>query len=495
MLAGPDGPLEVSMPRHRGASPRLRAALVAALACVGFSAPALALGEARDELVVSGLEFPLFVSAPAGDPRLFVVERAGRIRIVLSGILAPTPFLDIGAQVSTNSERGLLGLAFAPDYAASGLFYVYYTDLAGDSVISRFSVSPDPNLADPGEEVILTIPQPFANHNGGTIAFGADGMLYFGAGDGGGGNDPAERAQDPQELLGKMLRIDVGPDFAGGSLVVPGEVYRIPADNPFVGDPGTRDEIWAFGLRNPYRFSFDRETGDLWIGDVGQTMVEEVDFEAASDPGGRNYGWDVMEGSTCNPTDPAPAPPCNDPSLTLPVHEYLHGSGHCSITGGNVYRAELSPLYGLYFFGDFCSGAVWSYDPASAELDAAGSFGLVGFGEDGAGGLYMVKSDGSVHRVRPADPACADGVDNDGDGLTDHPQDPGCRDAASDDEAPACNDGVDNDGDGDIDLADSGCQGNAWGNREKRKKSCGLGAELSLLVAVLALRRRTARAP
>jgi glucose/arabinose dehydrogenase len=475
-----------------------------------FAGTARALGEARAELAASSLTYPLFVAAPDGDPRLFVVERAGRIRIAQGGTTLPTPFLDIQSQVTTAGEGGLLGLAFAPDYEQSGLFYVYYTNLADDSVVSRFSVSGDPNLANPSSQtVLLTIDQPagLTNHKGGTIAFGPDGFLWFATGDGGGSNDPNELAQNPQSLLGKMLRLDAGPVFAPGSIPVAGQAYRIPADNPFVGSP-PRDEIWALGLRNPYRWSFDRETGDVWIADVGQGAREEVDFEPAGDPGGRNYGWDVMEGTLCNPNDPAPSPPCSAPSLTLPVHEYDHSGGRCSITGGYVFRSPVSPLTGLYFFGDYCSRQIWSLDPdtlmvvdRSAQLSpAAGSVNIVGFGEDGFGTLHVALANGNVYRILPADPACADALDNDGDGLADFPADPGCGDAAGSPENPACDDGLDNDGDGAFDWDGAGlgppdpqCEGDGWRTRERRK-GCGAGFELALLLPALqALRRRLRR--
>jgi glucose/arabinose dehydrogenase len=266
------------------------------------------------------------------------------------------------------------------------------------------------------EQILLDIDQPdgagFLNHKGGTIAFGPDGFLWFATGDGGSGNDPFENAQNPQSLLGKMLRIDVDTPFGPGL-----PPYLIPADNPFVGSgPGDepRDEIWALGFRNPYRWSFDRATGDVWIGDVGQGAVEEVDYEAGSDPGGRNYGWDVMEGTSCNGVDPAPSPPCNHPSLTLPVHQYAHGTGECSIIGGYVYRADFSSLNGHYFFGDWCTGHVWSLRPGTlvqidrtAQLGAAAgvTFTLVGFGEDGLGRLLLVHSGtGRVYRISEAPP-------------------------------------------------------------------------------------------
>ena len=415
--------------------------LPAALVAIGLllaTAPltARAQHEIAAELVASGLTRPLFVAAPEEDGRLFIVERDGTIRILLGGSVLLDPFLDITPLVSTAGERGLLGLAFAPDYPRSGVFFVYYTDLAGDSVIARFQASDHPDVADPAsQEILLVIDQPFANHNGGTIAFGADGMLYFAPGDGGLFNDPAEVSQNPQSLLGKMLRFDAsaGPDHP----------LAIPLDNPFVGDPLVRDEIWSFGLRNPYRWSFDRETGDLWIADVGQSRIEEINFEPADDPGGRNYGWDVMEGDLCNATDPAPSPPCNDPSLTLPVFQYGHAFGLCSVTGGFVYRGPIPSLQGKYVFGDFCAGAIFSYDLASDELSNISadlaipgtSFALVGFGEDGAGELYVVLQTGSVYRIRSPEPACSDGFDNDGDGRADA-DDPACADPLQDTELP-----------------------------------------------------------
>jgi hypothetical protein len=389
---------------------------VSALAGLSIAQADSARGQAQATLVASGLSQPLYATAPAGDTRLFVVEEAGRIRIVENGALLTTAFLDIRSQVSTSGEGGLLGMAFPSDYATSGLFYVYYTDLESDSVVSRFSVSGNPDVADAGsEEPLLFIDQPddATNHRGGTIHFGPDGFLWFATGDGGPGNDPDERAQDEQSLLGKMLRIDVGPDFAPDSIPVVGESYRIPADNPFVGELA-RDEIWALGLRNPFRWSFDRVNGNVWIGDVGQGEREEVDFEPASDPGGNNYGWDVMEGTDCNDNDPAPEPPCNDPSLTLPLYEYDHSGDECSIIGGFVYRSDFSVLRGLYFFGDYCTGRVWTLNPfnlavvdRTAELGAAAgaAFNLVGFGEDGSGRLLLVqRSAGTIYRIGPPPP-------------------------------------------------------------------------------------------
>jgi hypothetical protein len=499
-----------------------RALLVASLSAslllaAGLPGPARGLGGVRSELVVSGLIQPVFATSPPGDPRLFVVERPGRIRIVMNGAVLATPFLDIQSLVGQIGEGGFLGLAFPPDYATSGLFYVYYTTepdpeadppyVGNDSVVARFSVTANPNVADPASRLeLLFIDQPDTTHNhkAGTIAFGPDGFLWFATGDGGGGGDPNELAQNGLSLLGKMLRLDVGPTFAPGSIVVPDEEYRIPADNPFLADPGTRDEIWARGFRNPYRWSFDRETGDVWVGDVGQATWEEVNFEAAGDPGGRNYGWDIMENTKCL-TDPFPTPPCNDPSLLLPLHAYDHSGDLCSITGGYVQRGPPSPINGLYFFGDYCTGQIWTLDPATvsvvdrtAELGAAAGVGfvVVGFGEGGDGTLHVVHINGSIHRILSADPECGDGFENDGDGLTDFPADPGCHDASSLFEDPQCDDGLDNDGDGDRDWDGAGvgdpdafCAGDGWRNREK-PKGCGLGLELVLAVpALLALRR------
>ncbi len=351
--------------------------------------------------VASGLASPLFAAAPEGDDRLFILERIGRIRVWKAGAVLGTPFLNLTGRVGNAGEGGLLGLAFPPDHASSGLFYVYFTDTAGDAVLSRFQVGANPDVADPTEALLLVLPQPCTNHHGGSGAFRpTDGMLYLAPGDGGSSNDPAENAQDLSTLLGKMLRIDVSGGFGSG--------YTVPADNPFVGVAGARPEIWALGLRNPYRFSFDRWTGDAWIADVGQGAREEVDVEPAGDPGGRNWGWDVMEGSLCNPNDPAPAPPCNDPALSLPELEYAHAAGRCSITGGMVVRAPVAGLFGLYLYGDFCTGEVWAYDratglsrPLTAELFPGGApaLDLVGFAEDGALRPHLVLRSGSVLRI------------------------------------------------------------------------------------------------
>ncbi|HVF67662.1 MAG TPA: PQQ-dependent sugar dehydrogenase [Pyrinomonadaceae bacterium] len=366
---------------------------VAALACCltftdfnsrvsaqGSDLPTLGLGSP-----IGGFSSPVGITnAGDGSNRIFVVEQGGRIRIVKSGAPLPTPFLDISTRISSGGERGLLGLAFAPDYARRGYFYVNYTNPAGNTVISRFRRSANnADLADPAsEQIVLTIAQPFANHNGGQLAFGRDGFLYVGMGDGGDGGDPGNRAQNPLDLLGKILRIDVetGRPYT----------YTPPASNPFFGRAGFRPEIWALGVRNPWRFSFDRLTADLYIADVGQGLWEEINFQPASSTGGENYGWRIMEGTHCfNPN------PCSTAGLTPPVVEYDHSAGNCSVTGGYVYRAAAFPrMRGLYYYADFCSGRIWALRNVNSAwtstllLDAA--FQISAFGEDEAGNLYVL---------------------------------------------------------------------------------------------------------
>jgi hypothetical protein len=356
-------------------------------------------------LVTSGLASPLFVTAPASDStRLFIVERRGTIRIFVADSLNPVPFLDIQAKTVSGNEQGLLGLAFHPQYDQNGYFFVDYTAKPdGRTRISRFSVSAgNAERADTSETVLLEIPQFQANHNGGMIAFGpSDGYLYIGMGDGGGSGDPGNRAQNPDSLLGKMLRIDVN--------TVP---YGIPPGNPFVVPDTARHEIWALGLRNPWRWSFDRETGDLYIADVGQGQREEIDWQAAASPGGQNYGWRLKEGFSCF----NPPTLCDTLGLlTDPITQYLHSSGRCSITGGYVYRGCAAPeVFGHYFYGDYCTGEIWSfrYDGAAildstsrtAEL-GLGGVDLVSFGEDARGELYLVGiTSGSVWRMTSSTP-------------------------------------------------------------------------------------------
>jgi glucose/arabinose dehydrogenase len=346
--------------------------------------------------VASGLDFPVFVTAPPGDgERLFILLQAGKIVVLKNGTLLPVPFLDIDGlipDVSAYDERGLLGMAFHPQYASNGFFYLDYIGLDNSTNIVRYTVSGDPDVADAASAtLILNIPQPYGNHNGGMLAFGPqDGDLYIGMGDGGSEGDPGDRGQDLTTLLGKLLRIDVD----GGA------PYAIPPDNPYAAGGGPLPEIWASGLRNPWRYSFDRGPGDLYIADVGQWDWEELDFQPATAGGGQNYGWRLMEGNHCYnpPTD------CNDGTLTLPVYEYDHAGLACSITGGYVYRGSAIPeLQGQYFFADYCSnqihslrivdGAVTDLQDRTAELAPGQGLtieNIASFGEDGLGELYIV---------------------------------------------------------------------------------------------------------
>ncbi|HEV7507122.1 MAG TPA: PQQ-dependent sugar dehydrogenase [Thermoanaerobaculia bacterium] len=336
----------------------------------------------------------------AGDDRLFLTLRPGRIVIFTNGAVKTQPFLDIRSLINANGEGGLLSVAFHPHFAENGFLFVDYTNSNLDTVIARYHVSSNPDQADASSgRILLTIPQPFDNHKGGQLQFGADGYLYIGMGDGGSGFDPACRAQRTDNLLGKMLRIDVDQNVSTAPF------YGIPADNPFRGPGDPPDEIWATGVRNPWRFSFDRLTGDLWIGDVGQGLREEVDFQPVTSRGGENYGWKVMEADLCSTTDACPAstPPCNSPVYTLPVLEYDHNP-HCSITGGYVYRGSALPqLQGSYVFGDFCSGVLWAASRQGTGFTVrtlAGTLpNLITFGEDKNGELYLASLDGSLYRL------------------------------------------------------------------------------------------------
>lgn len=341
------------------------------------------------EQVGSGFSGPLYVThAGDGSGRVFVVEKRGVIRLLEDG----RAFLDISDRVqSRGSEQGLLGLAFHPDFAANGRFFVHYSDRNGDTVIARFEVGPNADAADPGsEQIILRQDQPAANHNGGEITFGPDGYLYIGLGDGGGANDTFGNAQRRDTLLGKLLRIDVDS----------GDPYAVPADNPFVNDPAFRPEIFAYGLRNPWRFSFDRATGDLYIADVGQNRYEWVHYRPAGEQGGENFGWPILEGFHC-----LSGATCDRAGLTEPVIDYDHSLG-CAITGGYVYRGRQYPaIDGVYFFGDYCSGRVWamSRDDAgqwqATEMLQA-NIQLSSFGEDEAGEIYVTDlRGGGVYRL------------------------------------------------------------------------------------------------
>jgi len=307
------------------------------------------------------------------------------------GQISKKPFLDITDRVSCCGERGLLSIIFPPGFKEKRYCYINYTDNAGDTVVARFHLSQDPDIADPkSEEKILTVKQPYANHNGGQLAFGPDGYLYIGMGDGGSAGDPHKHAQNPSSLLGKMLRIDV----ESGK-----KPYAVPADNPFLNNKAFRPEIWTIGLRNPWRFSFDRKTGDLYMADVGQNKYEEIDFEPKGVKGGRNYGWNIMEGLHCYKSED-----CEREGLALPVAEYNHDSG-CSVTGGMVYRGSRFPqLQGIYFYGDFCSGRIWGLRQSGIEwlnkmLKDSG-LSVSTFGEDEAGEVYVADyGKGNIYRI------------------------------------------------------------------------------------------------
>lgn len=353
----------------------------------------------RVEPLIEGLAAPVWLThAGDGSGRLFILEKAGTIRVVRDGQLVATPFLDIRDRVgSSASEQGLLGLAFAPDYSESGHFFVNYTDKRGDTVVSRFQVSGEPDAADSASEFkVLGIDQPAANHNGGGLLFGPDGHLWIGTGDGGAANDRFGNGQNPATLLGKMLRLDVTSD--------PSQPYLIPADNPWMGadwnGQDVADEVWALGLRNPWRYSFDRATGDLWIADVGQNTYEEVHRVVAGSAGGLNFGWPIMEGLHCFATQN-----CDQVGLELPVAEYRHGADGCSITGGYVYRGAAFPaLTGAYLFSDFCSGKIWGLQQSGDAWErvelADTNLAVSSFGEDEAGELYVTDlGGGGVYRI------------------------------------------------------------------------------------------------
>lgn len=363
------------------------------------------------EPVTDGFSQPVHIAhAGDGSGRLFVVEKNGYIRVVENQTIEPIPFLDIHDRVLAGGEQGLLSVAFPPGYAEKGYFYVYYTNQDGDNQVSRFRSTPDPDFADPdSEEIILYINHPDReNHNGGQIAFGPDGYLYIATGDGGGGGDPDDNGQDTSSLLGKLLRIDVEfdtppPTDADHKVYLPilfdnseqKPAYRVPADNPFGGIPGYVSEIWALGLRNPWRFSFDRLTGDLYTADVGQNTYEEVNHQDASSQGGENYGWNIMEGSHCFNSET-----CDQSGLTLPVSEYSHDLG-CSVTGGYVYRGATSPsMEGYYFFADYCTGRIWALTRDSSTWTSQvllnSPYSISTFGEDEIGELYLADLDGGA---------------------------------------------------------------------------------------------------
>ncbi len=352
-------------------------------------------GEPRLEKIGS-FDRPIYVTSPPGDKRVFVVEQEGRVVEVVDGKAKQLPFIDITNRVGCCGERGLFSVAFAPDYADGGLLYLSYTNKDGDSRIDEYRVDPaDPDRVDPASRrEILAVEQPFSNHNGGLVAFDPSGRLMIGLGDGGGAGDPGDRAQDLDTLLGKLLRID--PAGRSGN-----RAYGIPADNPFAGGSGARPEIWAYGLRNPWRWSFDPETGDLLVGDVGQNSVEEINFVAPADQPGANYGWPKYEGDDEYKGNAR----IDESRLIPPIFTYPNSSGNCSVTGGGVYRGSVAELEGYYLFADFCGGVVQGFKVQGGRASEYRSFdrlnasNLSSFGVDSAGEMYITSLGGDVYRI------------------------------------------------------------------------------------------------
>ncbi len=430
------------------------------------------------ELVADGLSSPLYVVAPPGDTeRLMVLEQfSGQIKVIKNGTVLGAPFLDLGGVIGASGfEQGLLGLAFHPDYETNGRFFVNYTDTSGDTVVEEYAVSSNPDAANPTPvQTIIGYAQPFSNHNAGWMDFGPDGFLYISSGDGGSGNDPGNRAQDiTDQKLGKILRLDVdGDDFPTEA----SRNYAIPASNPFVGQTGD-DEIWAYGLRNAWRCSFDRETGDFYIADVGQNAFEEINFQPASSPGGENYGWRCREGLQCTGLSDCS---CPSPAFTDPVLTYAHEGFSCSgsVTGGHVYRGCAIPeLRGTYFFADFCRDFIRSFRiengaavdvmdrPELTPIGASVS-SVTSFGEDAFGELLIVSQGGRIHRVvrdgPPLNDCNANGVEDACDIASGTSQD-----ADMDGVPDACQCQADLNGDGVVGPSDLAALLGQWGTNDE----------------------------
>lgn len=341
---------------------------------------------------IEGFQNPLGITH-AGDDRMFIIEQAGTIQIVKSGQKNEDAFLNISEKVTSGGEQGLLGLAFHPNYSENGFFYINYINKEGNTIIARYSrTTDDADKADENsEKILMEIDQPYENHNGGALVFGPDGFLYISLGDGGSAGDPEHRAQNLNELLGKILRVDVN-----------GDPYAIPADNPFVGNENAKPEIWAYGLRNPWRISFDRQTNDLYIADVGQSKIEEINFQQAGSTGGKNFGWRCYEGT--EPYNTSDCPDVNE--MVFPVFEYNHDNGHCSVTGGYVYRGSKHPdLQGKYIFADFCSGSFWTLSQQDGQWQGKvtadfNDMSITAFGESSTGELYAAAfENGTIYEV------------------------------------------------------------------------------------------------
>ena len=394
----------VASPRADTPSPSVRAPTPSAIPSATPSpAASVAAGAIEGQLLAEGIAAPLgVVHAGDGSGALYVIEQGGTVRRIVPPeaegdpwTVEASPFLDVSNRVTAGGERGLLGFAFHPAYTENRRVFAHYTDLDGNTVLAEYAAAPDGATAGAASErVLLTVDQPYPNHNGGMLAFGPDGYLYLALGDGGSAGDPQGHGQNTETLLGSLLRLDVeGP--AGGS----GDtLYAIPPDNPFVAGGG-QPEIWSYGLRNPWRFSFDLGTGDMYIGDVGQGSWEEIDHQPADSPGGVNYGWNIMEGNHCYAT-----PDCDPSGLALPIAEYPHGAGDCTVIGGHVYRGSDFPaLVGAYLFADYCSGRVWGLavgEDSEPRLLAETGLTISSFGEDEAGELYFVDiASGSLYRI------------------------------------------------------------------------------------------------
>jgi glucose/arabinose dehydrogenase len=377
---------------------RLADFILIALICTFVAGPVHADDPELEFTIISArINIVDIANAGDGSGRLFLVQRSGRIYIQDGGVALESPFLDIRTLVEAGGiEQGLLSVAFAPNYETSGYFYVWYTGAGGGTVLSRFRVSDDSDIADAGsEQIVLAVDQPFSNHNGGRLQFGPDGMLYLGLGDGGAAFDPQENGQDGSTLLGKVIRIDVNPVHG---------TYAIPGDNPFVGDGSVRDEIWALGLRNPWRIGFDSKTGDLFIADVGEGALEEVNFQQGKSTGGENYGWSIMEGSQCVGGGNA----CDESGLSLPVAEYDYDDGDCAIIGGEVYRGTAYPnLVGMYLYADWCTGRIWGLtrigEVWTSTLLADTSYAITTFGQGEDGNIYLASTSDGVFLISDGD--------------------------------------------------------------------------------------------
>ncbi len=347
-------------------------------------------GSMQLEQVGESFRSPVYLAAPVGDARLFVVEQAGRIRIMKNGQTLSQPFLDISSRVSSGGERGLLSMAFHPDYRSNGYFFVNFTDTNGNTRVERFRVSANPDIADSqSSKLIIGIDQPFGNHNGGLVMFGLDGYLYVGTGDGGSGGDPKRNGQNPRALLGKMLRLDIDK----------GDPYAIPSGNPYADGSAGKPEVWAIGLRNPWRFAFDAPSGLLYIADVGQNELEEVDVVPAS-RAGVNYGWNIMEADQCYNSSS-----CSKSGLELPKVSYKHMGSACSVTGGFVYRGTKIPaITGHYFYSDYCAGGLRSFRYENSSVANATDWKIdnighvVSFGVDASGEMYIIAESGKIYR-------------------------------------------------------------------------------------------------